>query len=124
MKTKKILLALAAVAIGFTATAKELVVSVRNVRSSEGQILTMLRIPGQDQPLYQKTPARAGEVTVRFGEVAGEQAAVWIIHDENGNYQMDMQENGGPAEGYARQECSLTGERNTVGIDLTYPPVE
>ena len=44
--------------------------------------------------------------------------------DENGNYQMDMRENGGPAEGYATRDCLLPDERNTVEIDLTYPESE
>ena len=50
MKTTKILLTLAAVALSVVAAAKELTVTVRNVRSTDGSILTMLRIPGQ-QPL-------------------------------------------------------------------------
>ena len=50
MKTTKILLTLAAVALSVVAAAKELTVTVRNVRSADGSILTMLRIPGQ-QPL-------------------------------------------------------------------------
>lgn len=124
MKTAKILMMLAAVVLGVTATAKELTVHVRNVRSTEGYLLTMLRIPGQQQPLYAKTPARAGSVTVHFEQVAGDEAGVWVIHDENGNFQMDMRENAGPAEGYARKEYPLTDERNTVEIDLTYPDAE
>ena len=65
MKTTKILLTLAAVALSVVAAAKELTVTVRNVRSTDGSILTMLRIPGQ-QPLYAKTPAGADTVTVHF----------------------------------------------------------
>ena len=44
MKTTKILLTLAAVALSVVAAAKELTVTVRNVRSADGSILTMLRI--------------------------------------------------------------------------------
>ena len=123
MKTTKILLTLAAVALSVVAAAKELTVTVRNVRSTDGSILTMLRIPGQ-QPLYAKTPAGADTVTVHFEGIEGDEAGVWIIHDENGNYQMDMRENGGPAEGYATRDCLLPDERNTVEIDLTYPESE
>ena len=86
MKTTKILLTLAAVALSVVAAAKELTVTVRNVRSTDGSILTMLRIPGQ-QPLYAKTPAGADTVTVHFEGIEGDEAGVWIIHDENGNYQ-------------------------------------
>lgn len=123
MKTTKILLTLAAAALSVVAAAKELTVTVRNVRGADGSILTMLRIPGQ-QPLYAKTPAGTGTATVRFEGFEGDEAGVWIIHDENGNYQMDMRENGGPAEGYATRDCRLPDERNTVEIDLTYPESE
>lgn len=120
MKTTTILLTLAAAALSSAATGKELTVSVRNVRNAEGNILTMLRIPRQ-QPLYAETPARAGSVTVRFGDVAGDEAEVWLIHDRNGNYRMDTDAEGRPAEGYARCTQPLSEELNTVEIDLTYP---
>jgi uncharacterized protein (DUF2141 family) len=55
-------------------------------------------------------PAKAGEVTISFENVAAGTFAVMVMHDANDNKQMDMEANGMPKENYG-----TSGEMEAFG---------
>ena len=44
-----------------------------------------------------------------------------VFHDENENWQMDMLEGKGPAEGYVLKSCEVKDEEATFKLKLYYP---
>ncbi len=104
--------------IGFTTYAQDnkgatITVTIENVLSDGGSILaglhtadTFMKGAGVANAM---APAKAGEVTLTFENVAPGTYAIMVMHDENDNKQMDM-ENGMPKESYAS-----TGEMNLYG---------
>lgn len=44
------------------------------------------------------------------------------FHDENGNWELDMNEQGIPVEGYAREKCKKEADASaTVKMKMYYP---
>lgn len=90
-------------------------VSVPNVKSENGNILFALYT--QDNFLQGKSQYSAvseienGQATGVFNEVPAGTYAVVILHDKNGNYQMDFDQNGMPMEAYG-----------TSGNTMSYGP--
>lgn len=117
MKTTLILLLLA---LATVASAKPLKVTIPNVRSDKGTLLVMATADGSDKPVYGMTEAKTGAVELTLDMPDTDTAQVSIIHDQDGDYQMKMGAQG-PEEGYARKQCTCTGETPEVEIALTYP---
>lgn len=85
-------------------SAKRFSISVGNIRNDKGNILVMLQASGQSKPVYEMSKARKGEVTITIEEAPEEAFVISVFHDENENWQMDMDELGKPAEGFAREK--------------------
>ncbi len=89
--------------------AGDLVLEVKGVRSSEGDVYAGVHIPtpGVKFPAEEgsvhtfKTPARAGTVTVVFKDVPPGEYALTAFHDEDGSGEMNFNALGIPTEGYA-----------------------
>lgn len=120
MKTKLLLLILLAAAAAETFAAHRLTVRIDNVRNNSGNILLMA-VPKTGEPAYAMTEAAAGVVTLTIDGMDADTAELSVMHDENGNRDLDRGEQGIPAEGYALKRVRLAGEKTEVTLRLIYP---
>lgn len=101
------LTALALFALTAAAAAGEVRVTLTGVKAKPGAILATLQTEGQfmkGQGAYSamaQAPAADGSVTIVFQNVAPGAYAFSAMHDENGDYQMQREDNGMPKEGWA-----------------------
>lgn len=52
----------------------------------------------------------------------GKRFLISLFHDENGNWELDMNEQGIPVEGYAREKCKKEADASaTVKMKMYYP---
>jgi uncharacterized protein (DUF2141 family) len=107
---------LGAVVLSGEAFAQEVSVTLRDVEPRGGKILASLQTEDQFMKgrgaygIVVDPPATRGSVTLVFPDVAPGEYALSVMHDENGDYQMQKQANGMPAEGYAMSHGgSMTG---------------
>lgn len=114
------LLAAALILTTVSAAARNLEITVVDIRSDRGSILVMATVKGVEKPFYGMAAANVGSVTVTLEGIDAETAEVSLFHDENGNFKMDMGDRG-PVEGYATRKCKLPGEQNTVTLKIYYP---
>jgi uncharacterized protein (DUF2141 family) len=87
------------------ATAADLTVTIKDVRSANGSVLIVAYDEGSfGKPelakARQKANANAGEVTFVFHNLPAGKYAASAFHDENGNGQLDRNSLGVPTEGY------------------------
>lgn len=101
-----------------------IVVEVSGVRGNEGMLLVMAQDGKESKPVYGMAKPENGKATIRLENVPWEKFDVSLFHDENGNYQLDMIEGKGPAEGYAMKRCTPKGEEEVIRLKLFYPITE
>lgn len=89
------------------ALAQEVRVTLTGVEARGGTILASLQTEGEFmQPrgrygVRQAAPAQNGSVTLVFTDVAPGAYSLSVLHDANGDYQMQREANGRPLEGWA-----------------------
>jgi uncharacterized protein (DUF2141 family) len=91
--------------------AQEVKVEVRGIRSAKGAIMVMAQQDSESKPVYAMATAVKDTVTVVLKDVPWEKFLISLFHDENGNWELDMNEQGIPVEGYAREKCGCFGYR-------------
>ena len=99
-------LAIVAVAsVDARARAAELIITVTNVRDSDGVVSVALcpeeQFLGDECPYYASAPAIEGDTYLFFPEVDPGTYGVQGFHDANANGEMDMNFVGWPLEGFA-----------------------
>jgi uncharacterized protein (DUF2141 family) len=131
--------ALANVALAAAASAGEVRVTLTGVKAKPGQILATLQTEDQfmkGQGAYSaqvQPPAADGSLTIVFRDVAPGAYAFTAMHDENGDFQMQREENGYPKEGWAMSKgAALLGpptfaavkvDVGASGLTLTEPMI-
>jgi uncharacterized protein (DUF2141 family) len=86
--------------------AGELAVTITDIRESQGSLMVAVvdsdaAWNNQAKPVAaQKVAATKGEMTLKFPDLAPGKYAVQVMHDENGNNQLDSNFLGIPSEGY------------------------
>lgn len=91
-----------------------LTLTIENIISSEGNVLTALH----SEETFMKGPgiqnkmekAKKGSISVEFKNIAPGTYALSALHDENENQKMDFEDNGMPKEKYA-----MSGTNNKMG---------
>lgn len=78
---------------------EEILVLVTQVRNAEGNILVMIQTDGNKQSFYGLSKAQKGTVSVVVKGIFDRPFLVSVFHDENGDWKMDMDEQGKPVEG-------------------------
>ena len=86
--------------------ARTIIVEIGNIRGNHGNILVMAQSGKDTKPVYGMAKSEKGKVTIRL---------------ENENWQMDMLEGKGPAEGYVLKSCEVKDEEATFKLKLYYP---
>lgn len=125
-KIKRIILLslLAMISICGQIGARTIIVKISNIRGEKGNILVMAQSGKESKPVYGMAKPNNGEVTVKLENIEWEQFDLSVVHDENGNYQMDFTEDKRPAEGYAMKNCKTRKEEETIKLKLYYPSNE
>ena len=102
--------------------AQEVKVEVRGIRSAKGDIMVMAQQDSESKPVYAMATAVKDTVTVVLKDVPWEKFLISLFHDENGNWELDMNEQGIPVEGYAREKCKKEADASaTVKMKMYYP---
>lgn len=120
--------ALALAAFTGAAFAGDVRVTLTGVKAKPGAILATLQTEAQfmkGQGAYgaiAQPPAADGSVTVVFTNVAPGAYAFSAMHDENGDYQMQREENGMPKEGWAMSKSATLRDVPTfAGVKIDVP---
>lgn len=103
-----------------TVSAQSLEIEVTGIRNAKGSILLMVQGEGLKEPIYKMEAAREGKLLLAVDSPKIATVEISLFHDENGNYQMDKDEAGMPAEGFGGKRCKLNAETTKVRIPLTY----
>lgn len=99
------------------------IIKINNVRSGKGKILVMAHVPGRKDPVYAMADAREGDVTLVLKGINGDSAEISLFHDENGNFKMDVGQQG-PVEGYVTKKWKFKEGVPEVKVTLYYPDVK
>jgi uncharacterized protein (DUF2141 family) len=92
--------------LAVTAHAGDLTVTITDIRAAEGSLMVALvnteaAWNNQAKPVAaQKVAAKKGEMQLKFSDLPDGMYAVQVLHDENGNDQLDSNFLGIPTEGY------------------------
>lgn len=111
-------LSLATLLTATTISAKDLKIKIDNLRSDKGRIL--LTAAGDAQPRYAVARPSDRTASFTFTGITADSLTLSIIHDENGNYRLDKEADGKPAEGCIRTVVSLPAEKNEATVELRY----
>ena len=103
------------------AQAETITVKVTNVKNNQGNVLVMAQPAGDAQPAYGLAKAEKGTTVVLLEDLAPGEYSLSIMHDENGNMQMDMSDDQRPNEGYAMKKCKADGSDQTINVKFFYP---
>ena len=101
--------------------ARTIIVEIGNIRGNHGNILVMAQSGKDTKPVYGMAKSEKGKVTIRLENGDWEKFDLSVFHDENENWQMDMLEGKGPAEGYALKSCEVKDKEATFKLKLYYP---
>lgn len=122
------LTALALVAFTAAASAGEVRVTLTGVKAKPGVILATLQTETQfmkREGAYSAVtppPAADGSVTIVFQNVSPGAYAFSAMHDENGDYEMQREENGRPKEGWAMHNgATLRATPTFAGVKVDVP---
>lgn len=119
MKTTSILIAALLVASAQFASAQPVEIKVEKIRNDKGSILLMANASGSPQPIYRMEAASRDGVLFRLDSLGEGTVEISILHDENGNYRMDKDDNGMPLEGFAGKNFKAVKDA-TVRVAMTY----
>ena len=73
-------------------------------------------------PKYVESIVNRSQKIVVLKDVPWEKFLISLFHDENGNWELDMNEQGIPVEGYAREKCKKEADASaTVKMKMYYP---
>ncbi|MFY0591523.1 DUF2141 domain-containing protein [Roseivirga sp.] len=82
-----------------------LTVTIDGLRNSDGSVTVVLHngeteFPGDEGFMTKSADAKKGSIEVVFKKVPVGEYAIAVLHDENGNEEMDFNEYGMPIEGF------------------------
>ncbi|MDD3039921.1 DUF2141 domain-containing protein [Bacteroides sp.] len=101
---------------------QEVKVEIRGIRSAKGSIMVMAQADSESKPVYAMLPAVKDTVTVILKDVPWKKFLVSLYHDENANWELDMDDKGIPVEGYAREKCKKEQDAPaTMKVKIYYP---
>lgn len=103
---------------------EEILVLVTQVRNAEGNILVMIQTDGNEQSFYGLSEAQRGTVSVVVKGIFDRPFLISVFHDENGDWRIDMDEQGRPVEGFARKSLKAFPEDGKSSLKLFYPSSE
>ena len=101
--------------------ARTIIVEIGNIRGNHGNILVMAQSGKDTKPVMAWRSLRKERLRSGWKTWIGKSFDLSVFHDENENWQMDMLEGKGPAEGYVLKSCEVKDEEATFKLKLYYP---
>lgn len=123
MKRTTIMLILA---LGFIMqiSAETITIKLTNVRSNKGSVLVMCQPANEGEPVYGMSKAQKGTTTVILENLIPGDYNISVMHDENENMQMDLDEDQRPQEAYAMKKLKANEEDQEISLKFFYPVTE
>lgn len=109
----KTIIASAALLLCATASARNLKITVSDLRSDKGRILWYIH--GDARPRQGMEKPESGSVAFSAEDFTADSVTLYLFHDENGNYRLDRRDDGKPAEGAAPAPSSSPPKRTKSG---------
>jgi uncharacterized protein (DUF2141 family) len=128
-----VILAFFAVCVVMSIKAQSVKIEVSGIRSDKGNIMLMAQgknsVSGdtkeQIKPVYKMVKATKGIAVIEFKDFSMKEFDLSVFHDENNNYQLDMDEQHKPIEGFIRRHCRLEKDSaEVIKMKLYYPVTE
>ena len=104
----KTIIASAALLLCATASARNLKITVSDLRSDKGRILWYIH--GDARPRQGMEKPESGSVAFSAEDFTADSVTLYLFHDENGN----------PAEGCCTRAIVLSAEKNEIRVRLRY----
>lgn len=109
-------------AMGVHAQTHDVEVKIKGIRSETGNILIMALTDKESQPIYGSAKAKRGQVTITLKGLTDEKYMLSAFHDENSNWELDMDEQKRPLEGVAQSYYQFEPEKIGCKMTLYYLP--
>lgn len=90
----------------------DLTIKVTNIPSAQGKVMI-----ATDKGQYNMVDAKGPDAVLELKGVPEGKCKLYVYHDENGNYQLDM-ENGIPSEYCATVDLDVIADTKTVDVKL------
>ena len=97
-------------------------VKIKGIRSETGHRLIMALTDKESQPIYGSAKAKRGQVTITLKGLTDEKYMLSAFHDENSNWELDMDEQKRPLEGVAQSYYQLEPGKTGCKMTLYYLP--
>ena len=109
-------------AMGVQAQTHDVEVKIKGIRSETGNILIMALTDKESQPIYGSAKAKRGQVTITMKGLTNEKYMLSVFHDENSNWELDMDEQKRPLEGVAKSYYQFEPGKTGCKMTLYYLP--
>lgn len=109
-------------AMGVQAQTHDVEVKIKGIRSETGNILIMALTDKESQPIYGSAKAKRGQVTITLKGLTDEKYMLSAFHDENSNWELDMDEQKRPLEGVAQSYYQFEPGKTRCKMTLYYLP--
>lgn len=109
-------------AMGVQAQTHDVEVKIKGIRSETGNILIMALTDKESQPIYGSAKAKRGQVTITLKGLTDEKYMLSAFHDENSNWELDMDEQKRPLEGVAQSYYQFEPGKTGCKMTLYYLP--
>lgn len=94
-------------------------ITITNLRTDRGKVFWMLRESNGKNQMGIELPS-AGKATIVPEAISTEAATLYVFLDENGNYMLDRNEDGTPAEGCCTRTIRREELADSVRVELCY----
>ena len=122
MKGAYIISMLLLATMGVQAQTHDVEVKIKGIRSETGNILIMALTDKESQPIYGSAKAKRGQVTITLKGLTDEKYMLSAFHDENSNWELDMDEQKRPLEGVAQSYYQFEPGKTGCKMTLYYLP--
>lgn len=109
-------------AMGVQAQTHDVEVKIKGIRSETGNILIMALTDKESQPIYGSAKAKRGQVMITLKGLTDEKYMLSAFHDENSNWELDMDEQKRPLEGVAQSYYQFEPGKTGCKMTLYYLP--
>lgn len=113
-------LALILMFTALSAAAREVTLTVKGIRSDEGQILVMVESESSDAPSYASTKACRGKVCLTLSLPDDTPCDIKLFHDGDGDFKMRTDAHGAPIDGVAVVRYNPTKGKTHIDVSLYY----
>lgn len=106
--------------IALTASAAEVALTVKGIRSRSGQILVMVSSESLDEPIYAAAAVCGERAEIRLDLPDDKPSDIRVFHDHDGDFKMRTGSNGAPLDGVAVTRYNPAKGKTAISVSLYY----